>query len=120
MGVYHHLQLHSNIADNIPSFHSTATTFASRPSVSSPLARPSIEDGVQTPFARPQPKRSLSVNTVSLPKSRPLRPFPSIANSLSPLSPTSQRKPTKIIEPPKNFKSEFVLNLTQTELARQD
>ncbi|KIP11499.1 hypothetical protein PHLGIDRAFT_10704 [Phlebiopsis gigantea 11061_1 CR5-6] len=100
--------------------HPPATTLASRPSVSSPLARQSVFDGSQPAATRPQPKRNLSLAPLSLPKSRPLRPFASIAGSLSPLSPSSQRKPVKIIEPPKNFKSEFFLNLTPTELARQD
>ena len=62
------------------------------------------------------------------PTSRPIRPFPSIANSLArPATPGSKgsngapgRKPTKLIQPPANFKSEFVLDLTQAELGRQD
>ncbi|EKM49094.1 uncharacterized protein PHACADRAFT_154721 [Phanerochaete carnosa HHB-10118-sp] len=95
-------------------------TLASRPSVSSPLARPTSIDGPAYLSTRPQPKRNLSITPVHFPTSRPLRPFPSIAQPLSPLSPTSSRKAIKIIEPPKNFKSEFVLNLTQAEFSRQD
>ena len=75
----------------------------SRPRVSSPLAA-----AVQP---RPQAAR-----THSFPTSRPLRPFPSIALSTK----TPARKPVKIIEPPANFKSAFVLNLTQAELSRQE
>lgn len=76
----------------------------------------SIDGPAHIPM-RPQPKRSLSITPVSFPTSRPLRPFPSMAQPRSPVSP---RKTTKIIEPPKNFKSEFVLNLTQAEFSRQD
>ena len=100
---------------------SPPATLASRPAVSSPLAGPASVDGVRAHAARPQPKRNLSITPVHFPTSRPLRPFASVAGALAPLSPTAaQRKPTKIIEPPKNFKSEFVLNLTQAELGRQD
>ncbi|PSR71275.1 hypothetical protein PHLCEN_2v12789 [Hermanssonia centrifuga] len=61
------------------------------------------------------------------PTSRPIRPFASIANSVTRTSLNggsnmngTARKPVKIIEPSKKFKSEFVLNLTQAELSRQD
>ncbi|KZP32214.1 hypothetical protein FIBSPDRAFT_700332, partial [Athelia psychrophila] len=59
--------------------------------------------------------RPLATRKHSFPQSRPLRPFASIAPAASP-----GRKPVKMIEPPKNFKSTFMLNLTQTEFSRQD
>lgn len=90
-----------------------SAVISSRPSVSSPLAN-------ARDMARPQ--RPTTKRTITLPPlfptSRPLRPFASVANAMSPTSPTG--KATKIIQPPKNFKSEFVLNLTQAELSRQD
>ncbi|RDX56120.1 hypothetical protein OH76DRAFT_1452213 [Lentinus brumalis] len=76
---------------------------ASRPRVSSPLA------------ASAQP-RTLPSRQHAFPASRPLRPFPSLSiNSKLPA-----RKPVKIIEPPANFKSAFILNLTPAELSRRD
>ncbi|EMD41729.1 hypothetical protein CERSUDRAFT_79369 [Gelatoporia subvermispora B] len=87
---------------------------AARPYVSSPLASNSC--------ARPAHARTSSC-APSFPVSRPLRPFPSIAN----VSGLPQRagsaagkKPVKIIEPPAGFKGAFTLNLTQAELSRQD
>ncbi|KAH9921979.1 uncharacterized protein BXZ73DRAFT_51501 [Epithele typhae] len=81
----------------------TPPAATSRPRISSPLAA--------STHAHPN-----ALRTHSFPTSRPLRPFPSLA-----VSPTSaQRKPVKIIEPPANFKSAFVLNLTQAELSRQE
>ncbi|KAI0768526.1 hypothetical protein BD413DRAFT_127284 [Trametes elegans] len=77
---------------------------AARPRVSSPLA------------ASAQP-RSVSSRPHAFPTSRPLRPFPSIAVNHAK---SSARKPVKMIEPPANFKTAFVLNLTQAELSRQD
>ncbi|KAH9835784.1 uncharacterized protein C8Q71DRAFT_763407 [Rhodofomes roseus] len=61
----------------------------------------------------------------SFPVSRPLRPFPSIANTMSPgLSQRSGaqggKRQVKIIEPPANTKCAFVLNLTQAEFSRQE
>ncbi|KAL6304203.1 hypothetical protein BKA93DRAFT_784345 [Sparassis latifolia] len=86
-----------------------------RPHVSSPLAA--------TGAVRPQSTRKIS-NTPAFPVSRPLRPFPSIASSLSGGAHRSSgapgKKPIKIIEPPPDFKGAFVLNLTQAELSRQD
>ncbi|PCH33413.1 hypothetical protein WOLCODRAFT_135124 [Wolfiporia cocos MD-104 SS10] len=92
---------------------STLSATAARPYVSSPLA----SNGTSR---RP---RNLP-NAPSFPTSRPLRPFPSIANSLagSPSRTGSAvgKKAVKIIEPPAAFKNAFVLNLTQAEFSRQD
>ncbi|CAL1696465.1 unnamed protein product [Somion occarium] len=87
----------------------TAYNHSSKPPISSPLAS-------NAPTRLP-PKRPLS-NGHAFPTSRPLRPFPSINTSFSSNGPKS--KPTKIIEPPKNFRGEWVLNLTQAEFRRQD
>ncbi|KAL4243073.1 hypothetical protein ABKN59_001011 [Abortiporus biennis] len=92
-----------------------ATYSAARPLVSSPLA-------ASAQASRPLPKRNLSF-APAFPTSKPLRPFASIANATTPsLSSRSNgaKKPTKMIEPPKNFRGEFVLNLTPAELSRQD
>jgi hypothetical protein len=83
-----------------------AAIISSRPSVSSPLA-------ASPAFGRPTRGVPSGRPSLSFPTSRPLRPFPSINTSVS-------SKPTKIIVPSKNFKSEFVLNLTQAEFSRQD
>lgn len=86
----------------------------SRPSVSSPLACSATYNAAMPSRAtRGAASRAMPLH---FPTSRPLRPFPSIANTSS----AQQKKPTKIIVPPKDFKSEFVLNLTQAELSRQD
>ncbi|KIJ68644.1 hypothetical protein HYDPIDRAFT_24902 [Hydnomerulius pinastri MD-312] len=79
------------------------------PYVSSPLAG-STHSSVAAP-SRSIPKRSSSFG-----QSRPLRPFASISqNAMS-----SSKKPVKLIEPPKNFKTTFILDLTQGEFSRQD
>jgi hypothetical protein len=80
----------------------------SRPAVSSPLASPASSSS----SARPHPKRM-----GSFPPSHPLRPFPSISHRHPSLE--GPKKSTKLIEPPKNHKQTFVLNLTQAELGRQ-
>lgn len=91
-----------------PNASAAAALVSSRPSVSSPLAA--------TPaYGRPTRNAPAGRQSLSFPTSRPLRPFPSINTSVS-----SQNKPVKLIVPPKNFKSAFVLNLTQAELGRQD
>ena len=57
------------------------------------------------------------------PASRALRPFASIAQALqqpNTLSSQNRKPPVKLIEPPKNQKATFLLNLTQAELSRQD
>ncbi|KAJ3482062.1 hypothetical protein NLI96_g7225 [Meripilus lineatus] len=95
----------------------TITYTTARPVVSSPLA--------SNASARPIPKRNISY-APAFPTSRPLRPFASIANATIPSLPlrsskaASGKKPIKIIEPPKGFRGEFVLNLTQAELRRED
>ncbi|KAF8140035.1 hypothetical protein EV363DRAFT_1311479 [Boletus edulis] len=73
--------------------------------VPSPLAGPS-HNPVSAP-QRPLPRRS-----PHFPSSRPIRPFASIQNM--------SMKPVKLIEPPQNFKTTFILDLTQGELSRQD
>ncbi|KIM67084.1 hypothetical protein SCLCIDRAFT_109073 [Scleroderma citrinum Foug A] len=78
--------------------------FGATPYISSPLAGSSHASS----SSRLAPKRS-----PSFPQSRPLRPFASLAQ-------TSSIKPVKIIEPPKNFKTTFILDLTQDEFSRQD
>ncbi|KAI0076241.1 hypothetical protein K474DRAFT_1598329, partial [Panus rudis PR-1116 ss-1] len=92
----------------------TTYTPSTKPTVSSPLAS-------TAPPTRIVPKRQLS-NAPAFPTSRPLRPFPSINTSIKGISSSGSapKKPTKIIEPPKNFRGQFVLNLTQAELSRQD
>ncbi|OCH96569.1 hypothetical protein OBBRIDRAFT_787127 [Obba rivulosa] len=85
-----------------------------RPYVSSPLAANGC--------VRPAHARKSSC-APSFPVSRPLRPFPSIANTTSGLpqrAGSAGKKPVKIIEPPAGFKGAFTLNLTQAELSRQD
>ncbi|KAG0703108.1 hypothetical protein DFH29DRAFT_917922 [Suillus ampliporus] len=79
------------------------------PYVSSPLAASSLNPA-------PGPSRALPMRP-SFPHSRPLRPFGSISQNSASLS---SKKPVKFIEPPKNFKTVFVLDLTQGELSRQD
>ncbi|KAF9480479.1 hypothetical protein BDN70DRAFT_805325 [Pholiota conissans] len=90
------------------------TMTLTRPAVSSPLAG--------SAQAVPQAIRPVQKRGPSFPSSRALRPFPTIAHVLHPLSAksTSGAKPVKLIEPPKNFKAEFVLDLTQAEFSRQD
>ncbi|THH06439.1 hypothetical protein EW146_g9608 [Bondarzewia mesenterica] len=84
------------------------------PAISSPLASSPSSSPTN---GLPRPKR-----TSYFPTSRPLRPFPSIAQSLAPSgNRPGAKKPIKLIEPPKNyFGNTVVLNLTQAELSRQD
>ncbi|KAF8559310.1 hypothetical protein OG21DRAFT_722717 [Imleria badia] len=77
--------------------------------VPSPLASQS-HNSVSTP-PRPLPRRN-----PHFPTSRPIRPFASISQNTS----LSSTKPVKLIEPPQNFKTTFILDLTQGELSRQD
>ncbi|KAI0322263.1 hypothetical protein OF83DRAFT_1167657 [Amylostereum chailletii] len=92
-----------------------------RPRISSPLASPPFASSPlaghtqsPTPFsARPIPAR-----TPSFPSSRPLRPFASIGHVTQPSH--HKGKPVKLIQPPANQRGQFVLNLTQAELSRQD
>ncbi|KAF8203256.1 hypothetical protein BJ912DRAFT_349904 [Pholiota molesta] len=90
------------------------TMAISRPTVSSPLA--GSTQGV------PQTIRPVAKRGPSFPSSRALRPFPTIAHVLNPMSSKASpgAKPVKLIQPPKNFKAEFVLDLTQAEFSRQD
>ncbi|KAG7099481.1 hypothetical protein E1B28_001328 [Marasmius oreades] len=84
----------------------------SRPNVSSPLANAS--NGMAT-------KRVVPKRNSSFPSSQALRPFPSVAGVLRPTQKTgSEKKPVKIIEPPANFRTTFVLDLSQAEFSRQD
>lgn len=85
-----------------------AALVSSRPSVSSPLA-------ANAAYGKPTRNAPTGRQSLSFPTSRPLRPFPSVKTSMS-----SQSKPVKLIVPPKNLKSAFVLNLTQAEFSRQD
>ncbi|KAG1783691.1 hypothetical protein EV702DRAFT_1054973 [Suillus placidus] len=78
--------------------------------VSSPLAASSL-NAPPSGSSRALPMRP------SFPHSRPLRPFVSISQGASS---RSSKKPVKFIEPPKNSKTVFVLDLTQGELSRQD
>ncbi|KAF5312804.1 hypothetical protein D9619_003353 [Psilocybe cf. subviscida] len=92
-------------------------TAYSRPVVSSPLA--DSQSG-KVPAAQ----RIVAKRNPSFPSSRALRPFPTISHLMQPqaASKTSTRssKPVKLIEPPKNFKATFVLDLTQAEFCRRD
>ncbi|KZT06777.1 uncharacterized protein LAESUDRAFT_725535 [Laetiporus sulphureus 93-53] len=85
-----------------------------RPYVSSPLAA----NGPS------RPTRNTRLNAPAFPTSRPLRPFPSIANVLPGTAArkgiSGEKKTIKLIEPPANVKCAFVLNLTQAEFSRQD
>ncbi|KAF8887938.1 hypothetical protein CPB84DRAFT_1684367 [Gymnopilus junonius] len=91
-----------------------------RPAVSSPLAAASSQSNF------PAIKRTVQKRNSSFPSSRALRPFPTISHILQPPSPTATpsssgvKKPVKLIEPPENFKTTFVLDLTQAEFSRQD
>ncbi|KAF9557874.1 hypothetical protein CPC08DRAFT_710082 [Agrocybe pediades] len=90
-----------------------------RPAVSSPLAGSSQSN-------IPSAKRIVPQRNTSFPSSRALRPFPTISHLIQPASLSSAKsspsapKRVKLIEPPKTFKSEFVLDLTQAEFSRQD
>ncbi|KAK1232587.1 hypothetical protein PQX77_004255 [Marasmius sp. AFHP31] len=84
----------------------------SRPSVSSPLA------GGPNATKRITPKRNSS-----FPSSQALRPFPTVSTALRPISTqktTSDKKSVKLIEPPANSRTTFVLDLSQAEFSRQD
>ncbi|EPQ60950.1 hypothetical protein GLOTRDRAFT_53559 [Gloeophyllum trabeum ATCC 11539] len=85
------------------------------PSLPSPLAR--LPQGPLGPHNRPTPSRNMTFA-----RSRPLRPFPSVAGALSqPKTGQSGLKgAVKLIEPSKKFQGTFTLNLTQAELSRQD
>ncbi|KAH7883808.1 hypothetical protein F5I97DRAFT_1814424, partial [Phlebopus sp. FC_14] len=91
------------------SMRSQLGTTPSMPYVSSPLAT-SSHNSVAAP------SRSLPKRNPSFMRSRPLRPFASISQN----APSSSSKPVKLIEPPKNFKTTFILDLTQGEFSRQD
>ncbi|KAH9487126.1 hypothetical protein JR316_0001194 [Psilocybe cubensis] len=88
-----------------------------RPAVSSPLATSSQP-------TLPAEKRVLPKRNPSFPSSRALRPFPTISHIMQPAlaakASTTNAKTTKLIEPPKNYKATFVLDLTQAEFSRQD
>jgi hypothetical protein len=88
----------------------------SRPAISSPLATSSR--GIGTATQRVIPRRN-----ASFPTSRALRPFPTISRSFQKSDDTStplNKKTVKLIEPPKDVKGTFLLDLTQAELSRQD
>ncbi|KAG1904876.1 uncharacterized protein F5891DRAFT_761761 [Suillus fuscotomentosus] len=92
------------------------------PYASSPLAASSPMPYVSSPLAAsslnaPSGSSRASPMRPSFPHSRPLRPFVSISQNTSS---RSSKKPVKFIEPPKNSKTVFVLDLTQGELSRQD
>ncbi|KAL0950857.1 hypothetical protein HGRIS_007615 [Hohenbuehelia grisea] len=90
-----------------------ATLTMPRPAVSSPLAEASR---TTTTAQRMTPRRN-----TSFPSSRALRPFPSIAHAIQPAQGApAGKKAVKLIEPPKNQRGTFVLNLTQAEFSRQD
>ena len=105
-----------NIELTIALLTATMTLTMTRPAVSSPLAQSSQSSGVP-PAQRVIPKRN-----TSFPSSRALRPFPTISHLVQPSKAgmSSAKKPVKLIEPPKNFKATFVLDLTQAEFSRQD
>ncbi|KIK98498.1 hypothetical protein PAXRUDRAFT_134058 [Paxillus rubicundulus Ve08.2h10] len=81
---------------------------AASPLVSSPLAG-STQNSVVAP------SRSIPKRNPQFAQSRPLRPFASISQHTF-----SSKKPVKLIEPPQNFKTTFILDLTQEEFSRQD
>ncbi|KAF8845306.1 hypothetical protein BDN67DRAFT_893027 [Paxillus ammoniavirescens] len=81
---------------------------AASPLVSSPLAG-STHNSVAAP------SRSIPKRNPHFAQSRPLRPFASISQNT-----LSSKKPVKLIEPPQNFKTTFILDLTQGEFSRQD
>ncbi|KIY51354.1 hypothetical protein FISHEDRAFT_37371, partial [Fistulina hepatica ATCC 64428] len=94
-----------------------ATATISRPFVSSPLAG-------HASATRPVDSNPQRHSHHVFPASRALRPFPSIAASLTPKLPTTanaRKQPTvKLIQPCKNQRGIFVLDLTQAELSRRD
>ncbi|KAL0579801.1 hypothetical protein V5O48_002212 [Marasmius crinis-equi] len=88
----------------------------SRPSVSSPLAG--------TPNAGVATKRITPKRNSSFPSSQALRPFPTVSAALrpspKPLDTSDKKKSVKLIEPPANSRTTFVLDLSQAEFSRQD
>ncbi|RXW20626.1 hypothetical protein EST38_g5231 [Candolleomyces aberdarensis] len=95
----------------------TISMTMTRPLVSSPLADSS--SAAKAPMQRP----TLAKRNSAFATSRALRPFPTIAHALQPSKSTntaSKSKPIKLIEPPKNYKMSFVLDLTQAEFSRQE
>jgi hypothetical protein len=89
--------------------------FRSSPLIPSPLASASDHP----PSSQTTPRRS-----VAFPSSRPLRPFPAGPRTFQQpavpkVSGSNLNKPVKLIEPPKNHKATFVLNLTQAEFSRR-
>ncbi|KAF8807218.1 hypothetical protein BYT27DRAFT_6559412 [Phlegmacium glaucopus] len=84
----------------------------SRPLVSSPLADSSFTN-------LPPAQRIIPKGNHPFPSSRALRPFPSISHAMKPTS-TTKPPSIKLIQAPKNFKTSFVLNLTQAEFSRQE
>ncbi|EIW86418.1 hypothetical protein CONPUDRAFT_78774 [Coniophora puteana RWD-64-598 SS2] len=85
-----------------------------RPYVSSPLASSS-----QPRAPLPRTQRGLPARGPAFPSSQPLRPFASISYISKPGTSAGKGKQVKLIEPPKNFKSTFVLDLSQEEFSRQ-
>ncbi|KAF8740679.1 hypothetical protein AX14_007810 [Amanita brunnescens Koide BX004] len=95
-----------------------AAVTLSRPMISSPLA--AAPESSRT--TRSSPTAAQRRNS-HFPASRALRPFASISQVLQQpktISPQNQKPAVKLIEPPKNHKATFLLNLTQAELSRQD
>ncbi|KAK7058283.1 hypothetical protein VNI00_001914 [Paramarasmius palmivorus] len=82
----------------------------SRPTISSPLA-----DSAKGAAA----KKMLPKRNSSFPSSQALRPFPTVSAAFRPQNQPG-KKPMKIIEPPANHRSTFVLDLSQAEFSRQD
>ncbi|KAH0838500.1 hypothetical protein J3R83DRAFT_6816 [Lanmaoa asiatica] len=76
--------------------------------VPSPLAGPSHNSVTAPPRALPRRNPHFA-------PSRPIRPFASISQNT-----LSSTKPVKLIEPPQNFKTTFILDLTQGEFSRRD
>ncbi|KAF8898380.1 hypothetical protein BD779DRAFT_1666241 [Infundibulicybe gibba] len=111
--------LHPPSPHLVPSISQMATMSMSRPLVSSPLA-----DASQRSSSAAQ--RILPRRNPSFPSSRALRPFPTISHafqqptSSSNASSKNKKAPVKLIEPPKDHKMTFMLDLTQAEFSRQD
>ncbi|KAJ7173947.1 hypothetical protein C8R43DRAFT_631496 [Mycena crocata] len=98
-----------------PCYPTMATMMTARPSVSSPLADQNQTSGPGTTRITPQ-------RTYSFASSRGLHPFPSISSATTPetsSAATSGKKPLKMIQPPANQPSSFVLDLSQAEFSRQ-
>ncbi|PFH46995.1 hypothetical protein AMATHDRAFT_153265, partial [Amanita thiersii Skay4041] len=93
-----------------------AAVTMSRPMISSPLAAAAADASRAsraTPLVTPQ-------RPTHFQSSRALRPFPSIAHVLKQSNAKSAQSSVKLIEPPKNQKGTFLLDLTPAELSRQD